>query len=240
MSRAGLVGRIKGTLIVLLLGLDLFLANVLSPKNDVSATVVVLAFLPITLILLDVLWHTVGKRIALAVAALIVIGVGLLLPLFKTQISLIYLAQHLTANLLLGFWFGRSLWRNRQPVCTQFAGMLHPHLTPQLVQYTTRVTLAWTIFFFTMTTLSILLYLFAPIRIWSIFANSLTLPLLVLMFGGEYLVRRRILPPEDQLGPLSAFRAYRHSVQARRRSHVVQATDPKAEPGTNPGTTPLR
>ena len=59
MSRAGLVGRIKGTLIVLLLGLDLFLANVLSPKNDVSATVVVLAFLPITLILLDVFWHNI-------------------------------------------------------------------------------------------------------------------------------------------------------------------------------------
>ncbi|ACX94930.1 membrane protein-like protein [Halothiobacillus neapolitanus] len=215
MSRAGLLSRVKAGLILFLLGLDLFLANILSPKAHVSAAVVVLAFLPITLIMLDVLWHTAGKAVALAVAALIVLGGVLLLPQLQAQISLIYLLQHLTANLLLGFWFGRSLWRNRQPVCTQFAGVLHPRMTPLLVQYTTRVTQAWTIFFFAMATTSILLYLFAPITLWSIFANSLTLPLLVLMFGAEYLVRRRVLPPEDQLGPLSAFRAYRRSVLAR-------------------------
>lgn len=231
MSRAGLMGRItadriKAIVLLLLLGLDLFLANILSPKGEVSAAIVVLAFLPITLILLDVLWHTAGKRIALAVAALIVIGGVLFLPTLKTQISLIYLLQNLTANLLLGFWFGRSLWRNRQPVCTQFAGMLHPRMTPLLVRYTTRVTQAWTAFFFTMAGISILLYLFAPITIWSIFANSLTLPLLALMFGAEYLVRRRILPPEDQLGPLSAFRAYRRSALARRASREYQNEKP--------------
>ena len=226
MSRAVLVGRVKATLIVLLLGLDLFLANFLSPKTEVSAAVVVLAFLPITLILLDVLWHTSGKRVALAVAVLIALGGVLLLPQLQAQISLIYLLQHLTANLLLGFWFGRSLWRNRQPLCTQFAGVLHPRMTPLLVHYTTRVTQAWTIFFFAMATTSILLYLFAPITIWSIFANSLTLPLLVLMFGAEYFVRRRILPPEDQLGPLSAFRAYRRSVLARRAPGEYQKVNP--------------
>lgn len=228
MSRAGLLSRVKAGLILFLLGLDLFLANILSPKAEVSTAVVVLAFLPITLIMLDVLWQTSGKAVALTVAALIVLGGVLLLPQLQAQISLIYLLQHLTANLLLGFWFGRSLWRNRQPVCTQFAGVLHPRMTPLLVQYTTRVTRAWTVFFFAMATTSILLYLFAPITLWSIFANSLTLPLLVLMFGAEYLVRRRVLPPEDQLGPLSAFRAYRRSVLARR----AQGRHPTANPDT--------
>ncbi len=213
-----------------LLGLDLLLANVLSPQTEVSASVVVLAFMPITLILLDVLWHTSGKRIALAVAGLIVLGGTLFLPQLKAQISLIYLLQHLTANLLLGIWFGRSLWRNRQPVCTQFAGVLHPRMTPLLVHYTTRVTQAWTIFFFVMAATSILLYLFAPIKTWSVFANSLTLPLLVLMFGVEYLVRRRVLPPEDQLGPLSAFRAYRRSVRAR---HTLGGAHQKVNPDTS-------
>lgn len=222
MSRAGLVGRIKAIVIILLLGLDVFLANFLSPKSTVSPAVVALAFLPITLILLDILWHTTGKRTALIVAALIVLGGWLWLPQLKTQISLIYLMQNLTVNGLLGFWFGRSLWRGRQPVCTQFAAALHPRMTPLLVQYTTRVTQAWTLFFFVMASLSLLLYLFAPITVWSIFANSLTLPFLVLMFGGEYLVRRRILPPEDQLGPLSAFRAYRRSVLARRTAQAEQ------------------
>lgn len=223
MLRAGWVGRVKAAVLVLLLGLDLILANVLSSKTEVSSMIVVLAFLPITLILLDVLWYSSGKKIALAVAALIVLCGWLWLPQLKTQISVIYLLQQITANVLLGFWFGRSLWRNRQPVCTQFATVLHPRMTPLLVQYTTRVTQAWTLFFFVMAAASIALYLFAPIQIWSIFANSLTLPLLVLMFGAEYLVRRRILPPEDQLGPMSAFRAYRRSVLARRESQAARA-----------------
>lgn len=227
MLRAGWVGRVKAAVLVLLLGLDLILANVLSSKTEVSAMIVVLAFLPITLILLDVLWYSSGKKIALAVAALIVLCGWLWLPQLTTQISVIYLLQHITANVLLGFWFGRSLWRNRQPVCTQFATVLHPRMTPLLVQYTTRVTQAWTLFFFVMAAASIALYLFAPIQIWSIFANSLTLPLLVLMFGAEYLVRRRILPPEDQLGPMSAFRAYRRSVLARRESQAEQPPSQK-------------
>lgn len=227
MLRAGWVGRIKAAVLVLLLGLDLILANVLSSKTEVSAMIVVLAFVPITLILLDVLWYSSGKKIALAVAALIVLCGWLWLPQLTTQISVIYLLQHITANVLLGFWFGRSLWRNRQPVCTQFATVLHPRMTPLLVQYTTRVTQAWTLFFFVMAAASIALYLFAPIQIWSVFANSLTLPLLVLMFGAEYLVRRRILPPEDQLGPMSAFRAYRRSVLARRESQAARAPSQK-------------
>lgn len=226
MSRAGLVGRIKAALIMILLGLDLLLANVLSPKTEVSASVVALAFLPITLILLDMLWYTTDKRTALAVTGLIVLGGMLLLPQLKAWISLIYLLQHLAANLLLGLWFARSLRRHGQPVCTQFAGVLHPRMTPLMVHYTTRVTQAWTIFFFAMATTSVLLYLFAPIWLWSIFANGLTLPLLVLMFGAEYLVRRRILPREDQFGPLSAFQAYRRSVSAGRTSGAHRKVNP--------------
>ncbi|MHB8920443.1 MAG: COG4648 family protein [Halothiobacillus sp.] len=217
MIRSELIGRIKGLLILLLLGLDVLLANFLSPKAEISGAMVALAFLPITLITLDVLWRTFGKYMALLAMALIIGGALMLLPQLQTQISLIYLLQHVTANLLLGFWFGQSLRQNRESVCTRFAGVLHPHMNPLLVRYTTRVTQAWTAFFFIMAFTSMLLYLFAPILVWSVFANTLTLPFLVLMFGVEYLVRRRVLPPEDQLGPMSACRAYRRAALARRQ-----------------------
>ena len=216
MMRASFVARAKAALILLLLGLDLILANVLSPQDAVSTQWVILAFAPITLILLDVLWHQWGRIPALLVATSIVLAGLFLLPHLKSEISLIYLAQHLTANLLLGFWFGGSLWRHRNPVCTQFAGLLHPRMTPLLRHYTRRVTQAWTIFFFAMAATSLLLYLFAPIMIWSVFANALTLPLLVLMFAAEYLVRLRAIPADERVGPVEAFRAYMRYNRERR------------------------
>ena len=41
--------------------------------------------------------------------------------------------------------------------------------------------------------------------------TALNLPLLVLMFGGEYLARLWVLEPADRAGPLEAIRAYRQS-----------------------------
>lgn len=45
--------------------------------------------------------------------------------------------------------------------------------------------------------------------VWSVFANLLSTPLLMLMFAGEYAVRWFVLPAADRAGPLEAIRAYR-------------------------------
>ncbi|HQS03692.1 MAG: hypothetical protein B7Y07_09040 [Halothiobacillus sp. 24-54-40] len=216
MIQRKLLSQIKDGVLLLLLGLDLLLANFLSPQTMLSPGLVALAFLPISLIALDVLMHQFGKKTALLATGGILGSAIIFLPLLQSHISVIYLVQHLTINVILGGWFAASLRPEREPVCTQLAGRLHPIMHPQLRQYTTQLTRVWAGFFWLMAALSLLLYCFSPIFVWSIFANTLTLPLVLLMFAGEYLVRLRVLPPQDHLGPLSAIHAYQKSLKARR------------------------
>jgi uncharacterized membrane protein len=216
MIQPRLLSQIKGGVLVLLLGLDLLLANFLSPQTQLSPGLVALAFLPISLITLDLLWQQYGKKKALLATGGIMGVVIIFLPLLQNHISVIYLVQHLAINVMLGGWFAASLRPEREPVCTQLAGMLHPVMHPQLRQYTTQLTRVWAGFFWLMAATSLLLYCFSPIFVWSIFANTLTPPLVLILFSGEYLVRLSILPPQDQLGPLSAIHAYQKSLKARR------------------------
>jgi uncharacterized membrane protein len=70
------------------------------------------------------------------------------------------------------------------------------------------VTAAWAVFFFSIAAVSILLYLLAPLRIWSIYINFCVLPLVGAMFVAEYLVRRRVLPQNRRAGLLATVRVY--------------------------------
>lgn len=126
----------------------------------------------------------------------------------------LYLLQHVGMNILLGLLFGRSLLVGRKPLVTVFASLLHEVMTPALLTYTRRVTRAWTLFFVAMATLSLLLFFLAPIEVWSFFANILTWPLVGLMFVVENEVRKRALPPEDQVGIVAAVRAFRASMKS--------------------------
>ncbi|MBK6400953.1 MAG: hypothetical protein IPN12_03945 [Rhodocyclaceae bacterium] len=119
------------------------------------------------------------------------------------------LAQHVGVNATLGFLFGRTLFAGRRPLVTVLAGLLHENPSPALLVYTRRVTVAWTWFFLALTVLSLLLFFFAPIELWSFFANILTLPLVALMFVVEYVVRKRVLPATERAGFLAAVQAYR-------------------------------
>lgn len=197
----------------LLVVLDMGMAHYLSRQPQVQDWAVVLAVLPMAVALLGLIRGYVGNlACCLALAA----GVGLLLaalPLLEHHVRWVYFIQHVTVNVLLGLWFGLSLTRGREPLCTTFAGQLHPVMHPLLVRYTLRITQAWTAFFLSMALLSVGLFFLVPVAVWSAFANLLTLPLVMLMFVIEYGVRKRVLPPEDHLGPTSAFRAYRTRLQ---------------------------
>jgi uncharacterized membrane protein len=52
------------------------------------------------------------------------------------------------------------------------------------------------------------LFVLAPLRIWSLFANFCVVPLVGLMFLAEYAVRRRVLPQVSRRGILAAIRVY--------------------------------
>ena len=123
----------------------------------------------------------------------------------------VFLLQDAGLQVLLGLMFGRTLRPGQTPLVSQFAAMLRGPLSPAVARYTRRATWAWTLFFAGMATLSLLLFWLAPVAIWSVFANLLGLPLVVLMFVAEYAVRRCVLPKADRAGLWEAFAAYRQS-----------------------------
>ena len=123
----------------------------------------------------------------------------------------VFLLQHAGMYGLLCAAFGRTLQGGKTPMISHFAGIVHGALSPALARYTRSATWAWTVYFGGIATLSLILFWLAPVPVWSAFANLLGIPLLVLMFVGEYAVRCYVLPAADRAGPLEAIRAYRQA-----------------------------
>jgi uncharacterized membrane protein len=100
------------------------------------------------------------------------------------------------------------LRRGREPFVSRLSRRVHGTLAPQMEAYTRGVTLAWCMFFAGQVTVSLLLLAFAPLEAWSLFVNVLNVPLLVLMFGAEYLYRVTRYPDHPRTtipGMLRAF-----------------------------------
>ncbi|WP_255368567.1 hypothetical protein [Polaromonas sp. OV174] len=123
----------------------------------------------------------------------------------------VFLLEHAGTYSLLGASFGLTLRQGETPMISRFASIVHGSLTPALTRYTRAATWAWTAYFGAIAGLSLLLFWLAPVAIWSAFAYLLGIPLLVLMFAGEYAARCYLLPPADRAGPLEAIRAYRQA-----------------------------
>jgi len=180
---------------------------------DLDAT---LAVAPLVLAVAVVLWQA-GRRwwsVPLAVAA-----VGMLVwlwPGVRENVPLMYYLQHLGAHLALAVLFGRTLLGPGEALITRLARMADGELSERKARYTRKVTIAWTVFFLANALLSTLLYSFAPIAVWSIHANVLTLPLVALMFGAEFVVRQFVLPANERPGLVESVRAYRKARSSAR------------------------
>ncbi|HWE71656.1 MAG TPA: hypothetical protein VG328_00740 [Stellaceae bacterium] len=83
-------------------------------------------------------------------------------------------------SLLIGF--GCTLLPGREALLTRVVVAVRGPMPPAMLRHTRRVTFAWCCFFAAQLIASLLLYVFAPLEIWSFFVNVLNLPLIVLMF----------------------------------------------------------
>jgi uncharacterized membrane protein len=138
-----------------------------------------------------------------------------LLPLYAVPVLL---------NLLVAWLFGRSLRAGATPLVERIARLLHgAPLAPDLLRYTRRVTLGWTVLLVLLALVNAVLALLAvpdgvlvmagiapplavPRTAWSLFANLLNYLILALAFAGEFLWRRHRFPEHAQ-GGLAAFAA---------------------------------
>lgn len=169
------------------------------------------AIAPVVLIALVLAWRSPRRFIMLGVLALLCVALWAGWPALERHFGLVYWLQNVGMQLILFITFGRTLIAGRQPLCTRFAEAVHPPLTPQHEVYARQVTVAWTLFFAAMALASTLLFFLAPLATWSVFANFLTLPLVVLMFIAEYWVRRWVLPDMRHTHILDAVRAFRNT-----------------------------
>lgn len=191
------------------------LAHYTSLMPNAAHWAVVLAVLPPAVIGFGMLRSALGGVLPWLLAAAAVALAVVVWPTLQQNVAGVYFAQHVGMNSALGLFFGHTLIGGREPLCTHFASLAHPQLSPRLLRYTRQVTVAWTAFFAVVASTSVLLFCLAPMTVWSVFANLLTLPLVAAMFVVEGAIRRVKLPPEERLGIVATIAAYRRSMALR-------------------------
>jgi uncharacterized membrane protein len=180
-------------------------SNLNAGARDLSAG---LALAPMLTLGLVLLWRWSGALIAVLAAAAAAFLLLHFWPLFTENFSIVYLLQQCGFYAIMAFTFGRTLLKGRVPLCTQFADKVHGPLTALELRYTRNVTVAWVIFFLLNMAVTYVLFEFAPLRIWSLFVNFFSLPLILLMFVAEYAVRRRVLTLGPRSGLIATLRVY--------------------------------
>lgn len=182
--------------------------NEFAHRGNLGALV---AIAPVVLIALVLAWRSPLRLLMLGVLALLCVALWAWWPVLEHHFGVVYWLQHAGMQLVLCIIFGRTLVTGRQPLCTRFAEAVHAPLTPRHEVYSRQVTVAWTLFFAAMALVSTALFFLAPLATWSVFANFMTLPLVVLMFIVEYWVRRQVLPDMRHTHILDAVRAFRNT-----------------------------
>jgi uncharacterized membrane protein len=177
-----------------------------APASDWNAVVVVAPMLAIAAALA---WQQ-GRRLL----ALLPGGAAAVLGLHAwhgggVAAETIYIGQHVTIHVLLASVFGLTLQAGREPLVTALARRVHGGLTPDMVAYSRKVTVAWTAYFVAMAALSLALFALLPFAAWATFANLVTPFAMLAMFVGEYLLRYRLHPEFERATLAQAVRAYR-------------------------------
>lgn len=169
---------------------------------------VAVSLAPSLALLLWLTWRSPMRR----VMVLACVSVGVLLWGFwdalERNFSWVYFLQHAGTYAMLAAVFGVTLARGRQALCTRFAEMVHGSLTPEEVRYSRQVTWAWALFLLSISLVSAALFFLVSIEVWSVFANFLSFPLILLMFVVEFAVRRRMLPHQKQHSIMDGMLAY--------------------------------
>lgn len=147
-------------------------------------------------------------RIGLGVLALASVGGWMFWRAAGADPALVYLLPHVGAYLFMLWLFGHTLFNGGDALITRLARLIHGTLPAEMEAYTRNVTRAWCVFFAAMALTSLMLFLFAPLSVWSVFANLLSLPAVVAMFLAEYLYRIRRYPNFAHASIRATIRAF--------------------------------
>lgn len=129
----------------------------------------------------------------------LVLGTGAAAWLLFGGLSLLY-ALPVLINLALCAAFAFTLLPGRKPLISAYVELQYETVSPQMYRYTRRVTGVWAAFFAAMALQTLALAWLAPVQVWSLFVNLLNYVFVVLLFAGEYWVRRRVLRDRPHAG----------------------------------------
>jgi uncharacterized membrane protein len=93
-------------------------------------------------------------------------------------------------NVGLAAWFGLTLRLGREPMISRFARVERGALEPDLVRYTRRLTVVWTLFFLAMAAISAALAALPSPAPWAWFTSFGNWACVTVLFFGEHFYRR--------------------------------------------------
>jgi len=144
---------------------------------------------------------------------LVMLGLGIAVYVIEDReqlgLAAAYGIAHALIYLSLLWLFGRTVVIDgREPFITRLARQVHGTLPPMMKVFTRQITIAWCFFFAAQLITSALLLKFASLETWSLFINLLNLPLLLLMFIGEYTYRVIRFPAYSHASILRGIQAF--------------------------------
>lgn len=186
-------------------------SHLLTIEERPSLLMLALGVTPLTVMAMLAAWHSSMRWLALTLLAVLTLTVLVYLDELRNHVNWLYFVQHAGAMLLLAITFGSTLARgDADALCSRVTRlMLNGPADPAYMRYTWKVTVVWTMYFVSSAVISIGLFFFGPIAVWSYFANLLTPVIVGLMFVIEYLVRVRVLPDRAHFSISQTIRAYR-------------------------------
>jgi uncharacterized membrane protein len=157
-----------------------------------------------------------ARALPIAAGAAVAGGVTLLLAALPGATRLLLESLPLVGNLMLAWHFGATLRAGREPLISRYTRADHGHMPAELVGYTRRLTMLWTLFFLAFSAANAAtLAGFGPPAGASAVAN---VALALLFFLGEHAVRAARF---GHLGPAHPWRTLRAIWRAdARQSHA--------------------
>ncbi len=192
------------------LGVYLILLHFFISKNETDILTLLSVFSPLLLASVWVLFRSISVKVWPLAGALLVLAGFYLSMEGNARVGLLAVngAFHALLNLSALLLFGRTLMSGGEALITQIARHISGELPEEIVRYTRRITIAWCWFFVMQVSVSIFLYLFSSVVTWSFFINVLDLPLVLLMFAGEYSYRRLRYPDHPRISVAKVIEIY--------------------------------
>jgi uncharacterized membrane protein len=133
---------------------------------------------------------------------------------YSDQVAWLAALVPIAGHAMFAVIFGASLRPGREPLITTFSRLARGHLPDEVVPYTRRLTIVWTV---VMSVLTVALSVVALVRPGLLGgAVTTSIGLIVALFLGEHWVRHRVFPHLPLTPPLRTGRIVLQALRERR------------------------